>query len=139
MKKLMIIIIVVLSTNLHAQITSQTIKKNRVELLKKVPNLPQVLPPSLDESLLQRKYGGYEPSYKQMDTRGISSPNVFIPPTTNVGKYSNQEDPNAFFDWLKTPSPTEFRPKTFTLDEFDTAQSGRYKNYLPGYNINGKK
>jgi hypothetical protein len=99
-----------------------------------VPNLPQVSS-SLNESLLQSKYGGYKPSYTQMDTRGISSPNVFVPPSTGAGQYANQADPNSFFDWLKTPRDTEFRPKTFSLDEFDAAQSGRYENYLPGYDI----
>jgi len=99
-----------------------------------VSNLPQVSP-SLNESLLQSKYGGYKPSYTQMDTRGISSPNVFVPPSTGAGQYANQADPNSFFDWLKTPRDTEFRPKTFSLDEFDAAQSGRYENYLPGYDI----
>lgn len=38
MKKLMIVILVVLGTNMYAQITSQTIKETRIELLKKAPN-----------------------------------------------------------------------------------------------------
>jgi hypothetical protein len=108
--------------------------KAKAQTVATIPNLPKVSS-SLNESLLQSKYGGYKPSYRGMDTRGISSPNVFIPPTTGSGQYSNQEDPNAFFDWLKTPSPTGFKPETFTLDEFDAAQSGRYENYLPGYDI----
>ena len=38
MKKLMIVILIVLGTNMYAQMTTQTIKETRIELLKKAPN-----------------------------------------------------------------------------------------------------
>ena len=109
---------------------------DKAQVGRSVPNLPQPSP-SLSESFLESKYGGYTPSYRPMDTRGISSPNVFVPPqrTSGIGQPSNANNVQSYLDWLKTPDDTGFKPKAFTLDEFKAAQSGRYENYLPGYDV----
>jgi len=109
-------------------------KKNKQ--LDKAQDGTQVTAPSptfsLDQSFMEKKYGGYKPSLFDSDPVRYSSRGRFSTrPPAEVSSNSTEN----MLNYLSAPGDKGFSPEINTLDEFAEARTGRYENYLPGYNM----
>tara|TARA_R110001632_G_scaffold51365_5_gene127956 strand:- start:400 stop:13896 length:13497 start_codon:yes stop_codon:yes gene_type:complete len=99
---------------------------------KSVPNTstpPPTFP--LDEGFMEEKYGGYEPSSSMSDVVRYSSKGRYAttPGDSNSNNLANLEN------YLASSGDRGFAPESATLDKFAEARTGRYKSYLPGYDM----
>jgi len=99
---------------------------------KSVPNTSTPPPTSpLDEGFMEEKYGGYEASSSMGDVVRYSSKGRYAttPGDSNSSSLGNLEN------YLASPGSRGFAPESATLDKFAEARTGRYKSYLPGYDM----
>ena len=99
---------------------------------KSVPNTSTPPPTSpLDEGFMEEKYGGYEASSSMGDVVRYSSKGRYAttPGDSNSSSLGNLEN------YLASPGDRGFAPESATLDKFAEARTGRYKSYLPGYDM----
>ena len=99
---------------------------------RNVPNTPTAPPTSpLDEGFMEEKYGGYQPSSSMGDVVRYSSKGKYA---TTPGD-SSSDITQDLTNYLASPGDKGFTVKGASLDKFAEARTGRYKSYLPGYDM----